>query len=197
MFVAEAKRVWRASPAQFDDFLLRGHAAFLRKDYVAAHRIHHALLSPLTDGAIDLGQQELADEVLGADLDVCAAQLVVCTYMTTPLERRAEAVHEAIDEVSSIAWFGNPLRSMERAAIEPLPEWAEFLPLWRARIESEVVAGRIGRGGSETVLWLREVVERLEGADGLAGIARASCRGAEDAMIPEPADSSISTRMNR
>lgn len=54
-FVKAAERVGEADPEEVDDYLRRGSAALLRKDYSAARRIFGALLSPIGDGSIDLG----------------------------------------------------------------------------------------------------------------------------------------------
>jgi hypothetical protein len=62
---------------------------------------------------------------------------------------------------------------MERVAVEPLPELEAFLPRWRALVEKEAAAEReSGFGGARD--WLHEVTARLEGAEGLARIARKS-----------------------
>lgn len=61
-FVRAAKRAGQADPSEVDEYFRRGSAAFLRKDYSAAHRILGAILPPIGDGEIDLGQRELVDE---------------------------------------------------------------------------------------------------------------------------------------
>jgi hypothetical protein len=61
-FVKGAERVGQAEPSQVDAYLRRGLAAFLRKDYSARTDVR-ALLPPIGDGAIDLGQHELVDDV--------------------------------------------------------------------------------------------------------------------------------------
>ena len=72
-FAKAAERVGQADPSQVDEHLRRASGAFLRKDYSAAQRIFGALLRPIGDGEVDLGQQEMVDEVLGADTTACAA----------------------------------------------------------------------------------------------------------------------------
>lgn len=175
-FVKAAKRVGQADPSEVDEYLRRGSAAFLRKDYAAAHRIFGALLLPIGDGDIDLGQHELLDEVLGADVAECAAQYVVSAYMIAPIAERAPAVRAAIDEVQGIEHFWEPLREMERVAVEPLPDLPDFLARWRALIASQPAGKRTTDWDTREDRWLREVVKRLEGAEGLAKVARATKR---------------------
>ncbi|MBI4509686.1 MAG: hypothetical protein HY698_08605 [Deltaproteobacteria bacterium] len=178
-FVKAAERIGQADPSEVDEYLRRGSTAFLRKDYASAHRIFGALLSPIGDGNIDLGQHELVDEVLGADIAECAAQYVVSAYMIAPVAGRAEAVRAAIDLVRGVGHFWEPLREMECVALEPLPHLENFLPRWRGLIASKLAAKRTSDWDTEEDRWLREVVQRLEGSDGLAKVAR-STRRADD-----------------
>jgi hypothetical protein len=68
---------------------------------------------------------------------------------------------------------------MERVAVEPLPGLEQFLPRWRAVIESRPAGRRTSDWDTENDRWLREVVQRLDGAEGLAKVAR-STRRADD-----------------
>jgi len=101
-FAEAAKRVGYADPSDVDERLRRGSAAFLRKDYAAARRMLGALLPPIADAEIDLGQHELIDEVLGVDASACAAQYVVAVYMTSDAAGRAGTVRAT----SSFLCFG-------------------------------------------------------------------------------------------
>ena len=175
-FVKAAERVGQADPSEVDEYLRRGSAAFLRKDYASAHRIFGALLPPIGEGNIDVGQRELVEDVLGADVAECAAQYVVSAYMLAPVAERAEAVRAAIDEVHGVGHFWEPLRELQRVAVEPLPDLAAFLPRWRALIENKPATKRTSDWDTEENRWLREVVQRLEGAEGLAKVARATKR---------------------
>jgi len=175
-FVKAAERVGQAEPSEVDEYLGRGSAAFLRKDYDSTHRIFGALLPPIREGNIDLGQHELVDEVLGADVAECAAQYVVSAYMLAPIAERAEAVRTAIDQVHGVGHFWEPLRELERVAVEPLPDLSAFLPRWRALIANKPAGKRTSDWDTEEDRWLREVVQRLEGAEGLAKVARATKR---------------------
>jgi hypothetical protein len=107
-FARAARRVGHADPGDVDERLRRGTAAFLRKDYPAAHRIFGALLRPLAEAEIDVGQHEMLDEVMGVDANECAVQYVVSAYMTADASRRAEAVRTAIDEVRGAGSFFMP-----------------------------------------------------------------------------------------
>lgn len=175
-FAEAAQRTGYADPSEVDDYLRQGSNGFLSKGYPAAARIFRALLPPIGDGEIDLGQHEMVDEVLGTDVSACAAQYVVSVYMTSTRDERATAIGEAIDEVQGVGHFWEPLREMERVAVEPLPDLDDFLPKWRARIESSMPAERKSDWDTEPDRWLREVVGRMEGAEGLAGLARSTKR---------------------
>ena len=171
-----ARRVGWADPAAVDDHLCEGSIAFLAKDYGSAVRIFRAWLVPLGEAEIDLGQDEMVDEVLGVAVDACAAQYVVATYMTSEPGQRAEAVWDAIDDVDGIGCFREPLREMERVAVEPLPALDEFLPQWRALVEPNATASHQTDWESREDGWLREVVHRIEGAEGLGRLARSTRR---------------------
>ncbi|MAG31390.1 MAG: hypothetical protein CL908_10935 [Deltaproteobacteria bacterium] len=175
-FAETAERAGYADPSDVDDHLQQGSNAFLSKDYAVAARIFRALLPPIGDGEIDLGQHEMVDEVLGTDVAACAAQYAVSVYMTSAPDERAGAVEKAIDEVRGVGHFWAPLREMERVAVEALPGLGDFLRQWRVRLQSSVQAERKSDWDTEPDRWLREVVERMEGADGLAQLARSTKR---------------------
>lgn len=175
-FAKAAERVGQADPSDVDEHLRRASSAFLRKDYSAAHRIFGALLRPIGDGEIDLGLHEMVDEVLGADTTACAAQYVVSTYMLSPPPERAAAVRAAIAEVQGLGHFWEPIRELERVAIEPLPGLKDFLPEWRALIAQKPAGERNRDWDTDEDRWLREVVQRMDGSDGLAKIARTTKR---------------------
>jgi len=175
-FTKAAERVGRADPSVIDEYLRRGSAAFLRKNYAAARQILGALLRPIGDGEIDLGQDEMAEEMLGADTGQCAAQYVVSAYMLSPPADRAAAVRTAIAEVQELGHFWEPIRELERVAVEPLPGLKDFLSEWRALIVQKPASGRRSDWDTEEDRWLREVVQRLEGSEGLAKVARTTKR---------------------
>ncbi|MCC6765375.1 MAG: hypothetical protein IT293_12005 [Deltaproteobacteria bacterium] len=178
-FAAAAKCAGYADPSDVDERLRRGTAAFLRTDYAAARWMFGALLPPIAAAEIDLGQHELIDEVLAVDASECAVQYVVAVYITSDPARRGEAVRAAIDEVRGIGNFFEPIRAMEDAALAPLPDLDAFLGQWCAIVAQEAAGERRGGWDAEADRWLREVVERMEGSDGLGRIARETKR-AED-----------------
>ena len=97
-----------------------------------ARRIFEALLRAIGDAEIDLGQDEMIDEVLATDVAACAAPSVVSAYMLSVPTGRAAAVRSAMDERSIIGNFWGPLQELERAAVEPLPGLDDFVLRWRA-----------------------------------------------------------------
>jgi len=134
------------------------------------------LLPPLGEVEIDLGQREMIDEVLGVDVACCAAQYAVAMYMIAAPDQRAAAVCTAIDEMSGIESFWEPLSQMEQVAIEPLAGFELFLPRWRELIEQGVATEKRFDSDVAQPGWLREVAQRTQGVDGLAELARSSRR---------------------
>jgi len=176
-FAEAAKKVGYADPSDVDEFLGWANRAFLARDYQAARRIYHAFLLPIADVDIDLGQHEEVDEVLGGDTAKYKAEYVVSVYMTSSPDERAQVVYDAIGETESISVFFEPLRQMESAAVEPLPDFNAFLPRWRALVE-EAARERQGFGwGMDVGQWAREVTLRMDGINGLATFARETRRG--------------------
>jgi hypothetical protein len=86
-------------------------------------------------------------------------------------------VRAAIREVGDLGLFWKPLEEMEGVAIEPLPGLDNFLPRWRALVEDSVRGDEHPGWPSSENRWLREVVRRLEGTEGLGRVARSTCRG--------------------
>lgn len=128
-FVERARRAGEAFPVEIDARLRQGTAAFLDRNYVAAFQIFRSLLVPLGNGDIYLGPHELVEDALGVDVAACAAQYVVSMYMTAAPGRRGQAVLAATEDVRGIHRFWAPLQELERAAVEPLPTFEEFLQL--------------------------------------------------------------------
>lgn len=173
-FVERAKQVGHADPSDIDDYLRHGTNSFLGKDYSNAFVIFRTLLIPVGAAAIDLGQHEMVDEVLTMDVSACAVQYVVSMYMTASPAERAKAVLAAIRDVEDVGHFWEPLREMEHVAVEPLSDFLEFLPRWRELIESDIASGHSRSAHSNSARWLREVVQRMDGAAGLADLARST-----------------------
>lgn len=177
-FAREAERMGYAEPWQVDEFLRAGMNAFLSRDYAAAFKVFRSLLAPIGDGDIYLGQDELADEVLSVDLTECAAMHVVAAYISAEAQHRADAVSSAIRDVHGVAYLSEPLREMERVTVDSLPGFDAFVRRWRTLLE-ESTGDRDGAWAHDEKLWLREAIERMEGAAGLAHLARTT-RHADD-----------------
>jgi hypothetical protein len=121
-YVEAARRVGHGDPADVDEYLRRGGRAFLAGERATARAVFDALLPPIADGEIHLGQHEMVDEVLQVSLGDCAARYVASVYLTTAPKDRARAVHQAIDAVQGLAPIWTPVGQMERVATGPLPE---------------------------------------------------------------------------
>jgi hypothetical protein len=100
----------------------------------------------------------------------------VSIYMLSPPSERAAAVRAAIAEVQGLGQFWEPIRELERVAVEPLPGLKEFLPEWRALIAQKPAGHRSRDWDTDEDRWLREVVQRIDGSEGLAKIARTTKR---------------------
>jgi len=175
-FAAAARQSGYSDPSEVDDCLQAGIHAFLARDYAAAARIFRALLIPIGEAEIDLGQEELVDEVLGVDLDACATRYVLAEYMLASPKSRARAVDAAIEAVREVGYFFEPLRSLERLSVEPLPGFDGFLTQWRVLVEQRVANAKKSDWDRREDRWLREVVARTRGPEGLAELARRSRR---------------------
>src|SRR6266851_5340166 len=95
-FADAARRVAYADPDEVSDYLRQGTRAFLAGDHASARAVFEALLLPVAQGDINLGQHEMVEEVLNIDLHVTVAQYVTSVYTTTRLGGRANAVYSAI-----------------------------------------------------------------------------------------------------
>ena len=87
-----------------------------------------ALLLPVAQGDINLGQHEMVEEVLNIDPHVTVAQFVTSVYTTTRLGGRANAVYAAITHVEGVASLANPIADMEGVSAGALPDLGLFLP---------------------------------------------------------------------
>ena len=81
-----------------------------------------------------------------------------------------------MDDMHNTGLFWEPLREMEGVTVEPLPEFDSFMAQWRVLVEGRVARKGSSDWDSDEDRWLREVVARLEGTDGLARVARATKR---------------------
>ncbi len=178
-FATEARHAGYADPSEVDAYLRQGMHAFLAKDYRTAARIFRDLVIPISEAGIYLGQHELVDEVLSVDLAECAAQYVAAVYMTSPRPQRASDVKTAIDDMFEVGYFRRPLHQLERVAVEPLPDFDEFLGSWNDLVSDLAHAQPMSEWDTGIDHWRREVTQRLHGTDGLAAIARSTKRAGD------------------
>lgn len=174
VFADAARRVAHADPDEVSDYLRQGTRAFLAGDHASARAVFEALLLPIAQGDINLGQHEMVEEVLNVDLHVTVAQYVTSVYTTTPLGGRANAVYTAITHVEGVTSQANPIADMEGVSAGALPDLGQFLPQWVKRLERVRPAKDDWDATPER--WLREAVFRLEGVEGLERIARKTKR---------------------
>jgi hypothetical protein len=96
--------------------------------------------------------------------------------MNSSPSERAAALYTAIDELYGIAQFREPVCELEKAAVEPLPEFESFLTQWHALVLRQAKAGQGEDFDDDKAGWLHEVVRRLGGPEGLAELARSTRR---------------------
>jgi hypothetical protein len=174
VFADAARRIAYADPDEVSDYLRRGTRAFLAGDHASARAVFEALLLPVAQGDISLGQHEMVEEVLNVDLQVTVAQYVTSVYTTTPLGGRANAVYSAITDVEGVVSLVNPIGDMEGVSAGALPDLGPFIPRWVKRLERVRPAKDDWDTAPER--WLREAVFRMEGVEGLERIARKTKR---------------------
>jgi len=173
-FAQAARSIGSADPDDVSAHLRQGSKAFLAGDHASARAVFEALLPPIANVDVDLGQHELVDDVLNVDARIVVAQYVTSVYTTTPLDERARAVDDAIQRVEGFASLGNPIADMEGASAGALPELGLFLPRWVKRLERLRPSKEDWENEHER--WLREAVFRSEGVDGLERVARKTKR---------------------
>ena len=174
-FADAARVVGNADPADVSEHLRLGSKAFLAGDHASARAVFEALLPPIAVADIDLGQDELVEEVLGVDTHGCVAQYVTSVYTTTPLADRAAAVQAAIEHVEGVSPLLNPIKDMEDVSAGTLPDLGLFLPLWMKRLKRRRPS-KDDEWDSNHERWLREAVFRSDGDDGLGRLARKTKR---------------------
>jgi tetratricopeptide (TPR) repeat protein len=173
-FAEAARRVAQAEPMDVDEYLRRGVAASLAGEHATARRIFEALLFPIAEAEIDLGQHEMVEEVLSVDLHDCVGRYLSAVYIETPARDRVDAILTAIEKVNGLGAIIEPVRAMEQSLGRALPESDAFLDAWITRLESSSSGKNDWESDHER--WLRDAVARREGTLGLARIARATKR---------------------
>ncbi len=143
------------------EHLRLGTKAFLAGDHASARAVFEALLLPIANVDIDLGQHELVEDVLAVDAHACVAQYVTSVYTTTLIGDRADAVYDAIEQAKDVSSLLNPLEEMEGVSAGALPELGAFLPMWVKRLGRHRPSKE--EWDSDQERWLREAVFRLVG----------------------------------
>ena len=173
-FAKAARRVAHADPMEVDEYLRHGITASLAGEHATARRVFEALLFPIAEAEIDLGQHEMVEEVLSVDLHDCVGRYLLSVYLDTPTRARVDAIVTAIEKVNGLGALIEPVRAMEEALGHALPENEAFLDAWIKRLESSSSGKE--EWESEHERWLRDAVARREGTPGLVRIARATKR---------------------
>jgi hypothetical protein len=112
---------------------------------------------------------ELSDELADTFLAYLHA-----LYETTPLELRPQRLLSEVERLYPMILELPTLEDMSEIAQRPLPQLEELLPAWLAQLRSRPP----GPGALHAVAWARlllEAVERLEGTEAAAELARKGC----------------------
>lgn len=173
-FADAARDVGRADPDDVSEHLRRGTKAFLAGDHASARAVFEAILPPIANVDIDLGQHELVEEVLGVDARACVAQYATSVYTTTPLRDRVDAILRALEQVEGVGTLLSPIKDMEDVSAGVLPDLGAFLRLWVKRLQR--FRPSKDEWETEHERWLREAVFRADGVGGLERIARKTKR---------------------
>jgi len=104
----------------------------------------------------------------------CVAQYAASVFITTPLGERADAIIRALEQVEGVGTLSSPITDMEDVCAGALPDLGAFLPLWVKRLER--CRPSKDEWETEHERWLREVVYRADGVEGLERIARKTRR---------------------
>jgi hypothetical protein len=172
-FVRLAARGIEVSPDAIDVLFDRANKVFFAGEMELARDAYEALLRPLADAEIYLGQHEMYSEVLRNDLGDVVARYRVAVWTSAPPEQRAEALWNAVFWTHDLESWGTPLEQLERAAIGPLSGWEEFLPTWDAWVEAHWNTTPAHHRVNLDAL-RKEAALRARGADGLQQIAERS-----------------------
>jgi hypothetical protein len=132
-----------------------------------------AVFTPICQGDIDLGQQELVEEALSVDLHECVRHFIAGAYATTPLDVRADAIIASIETASGLSYLQDPLAEIEHALGGKPPDLDAFIPFWIARLERDPKK-RSSDWETDHDRWLRAAIGRRDGVAGFARLARAS-----------------------
>ncbi len=158
-----------AEPEEANRRLRLGSAAFRARDYENAREIFGALLVPLGEGEIDVGADDMPGEALGPGVYDYARHYLISVYMTTPPGERVRALDRALKEIKPFWLFSSPLKRMEEAALEPLPDFENFLGEWKEFLVGEREKGTLRYFQKS---WLEEALLREGGPEALARLAR-------------------------
>ena len=173
-FAANALREGAADPSELEDFLRYAITASLAGDHVSARAVFEALLVPISNGSILLGQDETVDEVLTIDLHECVRRFASAMYITTPLAERADALLRTFDDIRGLSHLRDPIDEIASTFGGELPDADAFVTLWIARLERDPKSS--SEWESDRERWLRIAIGRRDGIAGLARIARTTRR---------------------
>jgi hypothetical protein len=173
-FAVTARLAGQAEPFEVDGFLRRAVTASLAGDHSSARVVFEAVLEPIGNGDIFLGQGEMVDEMLSVDLHECLRRFAAAVYMTAPLTDRPQALIDAIASLDGISYLNDPIEEIAAALGGDVPELDAFLPLWISRLEGDATPH--SEWESDRDRWLRTAVGRRDGIAGLARMARTTRR---------------------
>lgn len=172
-FAKTATKTGFADPEGVDRHLRSADRAFFACDYETARGAYQPLFEMLGRGDVDLGQHELYEDVLTVGLHASATRFLAATVVVSDPSARVDALRAALQSVRDVARFHTPLREIERVLDGKLPDESAFLRGWASKLERSLEPPHATEWWDrEEEVWLREVLERIEGPAGLARVAR-------------------------
>lgn len=164
---AFAGRHGYADPRAVDALFARILRASIAGHHAVVRSSVEALLPPLASLEIDLGQDEMIDDVLTTSIHAVGASYLRSVYCTTELGARPDALADAIEFFEPLAAVGRPIAAMQEVSPAPLPDLDAFLPRWLERVQTDQKSPSRRDEGI-----LREALLRTGGPDALAAYAR-------------------------
>ncbi len=142
---------------ELDELLRFASALLARGSHERSHFLFSHMMLGLRELTFDLlGYDECPSEVLSYDMNLATTEFAITTYFSLPLEERAPAICEVLEESTFLYYNYEPLAAMISASVGALPQWRDFLPSWRDHLQSKVNELGDDRGGSPLREWLDE-----------------------------------------
>ncbi len=164
----EPDRITEEQLDELEQLFLETDGFFLSGQLEAARRLYQGLF------ALHDSDEEISGSITRKSLDLreARARYCRCVYETTEPARRVEELLQCMDTDAPMHRYCLDLNSEPRPLLQDiidarpgdLPDWESFLPVWKERLAA--------RRTTRAAILQMEAVQRIEGVDGLACLAR-------------------------